>query len=57
MARARFSLGIRRRPVHYVSVPTGPAEVEGFLRTMHLSVAPGETRNVELVHLVYTPGG
>ena len=56
MARARFNMGLRRRPVSYAQVPVSAAERDGFLRSMRLSAAPGESRNVDLVHLVYQPG-
>ncbi|MBF6555480.1 MAG: hypothetical protein IVW52_04810 [Acidimicrobiales bacterium] len=55
MARARFNLGLRRRPVTYSQVPVAPAERDGLLRSMRLSLAPGEPRHAELIHYVYVP--
>ena len=56
MARAKFNLGLRMRPVHYTAVPVSDGERSAFLDAMHLSLAPGETRSVDLVHLAYVPG-
>lgn len=54
-ARSRFNLGLRSRPVSYSAMPVDTSERDSFLRSMRLSTAPGETREVELLHLVYTP--
>jgi len=54
-ARAQTNLGLMVKPVRYEAVPVAPAERDGFLRTMHLNVAPGQAGEIELLHLVYTP--
>jgi hypothetical protein len=53
-ARSQLNLGLRVRPVTYSVAPVGPAEEASFLRSMRLENPSGG--NVELVHLVYTPG-
>lgn len=55
LARARFNVGINRRPVEYAEVPVGDGERDSFLASMHLSNPSGQP--VQLVHLVYTPPG
>lgn len=55
LARANLNLGLVRRPVHYSPAPVDAAERDQFLRAMHLDNPSGAP--VELVHLVYTPGG
>jgi hypothetical protein len=55
MARARFNLGILRRPVRYADVPVSGSEYTAYMAAVGLSSAPGESRQATLVHLVYTP--
>ena len=53
MARAKFNLGLARRPVTYREEPVDGAQRESFLASMHLSNPTGQP--VNLVHLVYNP--
>jgi len=53
--RASTSLGILRRDVRYDEAQVTQAETAAFLQSMRLSAVPGDARQVELIHLVYTP--
>jgi hypothetical protein len=55
LTRANLNVGLRRRPVHYQPAPVDAVERDQFLTSLHLSNPSGQP--VELVHLVYTPGG
>ncbi|MGI0068470.1 MAG: hypothetical protein ACREB9_08730, partial [Thermoplasmata archaeon] len=55
MARANMNLGFRRRPVTYTPAAVDAAERDSFLASMHLSNPTAG--QVDLIHLVYSPGG
>jgi len=52
-ARAKFNLGVRRRPVTYQPAPVDASARSALLDSMRLGNPSG--RDVDLVHLVYTP--
>ncbi len=51
--RARWNLGVLRRPVRYSEAPVAPDQVRHVLAELHLDNP--NRGNVELIHLVYVP--